>query len=102
MNEKSLGKVKKNGSHTNNTCTPCKAKTTKYLPELKSGEMDVQKAIREFEKQIAKEAKNNPKAFYGFHAYARGKMKTREGVADLDNAHGILLPRVRIKQECAQ
>ena len=43
------------------------------------------KAMRELEKQIAKEAKNNTKAFY---AYARRKMKTKEGVADLDVAQG--------------
>ncbi len=42
-------------------------------------------AKREFERQVAKEAKTNPKAFY---SYARSKMKTKDGVADLDNGKG--------------
>ena len=46
---------------------------------------ECKKAMREYEVQIAKEAKTNHKAFY---AYARNKTKTREGVADLDNAQG--------------
>jgi hypothetical protein len=43
------------------------------------------RAIREFEKKIAAEAKNNPKAFY---AYARSKLKTKEGIADLEDGKG--------------
>ena len=43
---------------------------------------EVRNAVREFEKQIAGEAKRNPKAFY---RYARSKMKTKSTVGDLDN-----------------
>ena len=35
----------------------------------------------------AKEAKLNPKAFY---AYARSKLKTKEGIPDLEDEHGKL------------
>ena len=43
------------------------------------------KAVRDFERQIAREAKKNPKAFF---AYARSKLKTKEGIADLDQDDG--------------
>ena len=42
-------------------------------------------AVKEHEKNIARNAKTNPKAFY---AYARSKLKTREGIADLKDARG--------------
>ena len=37
--------------------------------------------MNDFEKQLAKKVKNNPKAFY---AYERNKMKTKSRIADLD------------------
>ena len=40
------------------------------------------RAIREFEKQIAAEPKNNPKAFY---VYACSKLKTKDGIGHLDD-----------------
>lgn len=43
------------------------------------------RALKDFEKSIAKSAKSNPK---GFFAYARNKLRTREGVADLE-ADGV-------------
>lgn len=43
------------------------------------------KAVKEHEQAIAKEVKKNPKAFY---AYARSKMKTKEGVSDLVDDKG--------------
>ncbi len=42
-------------------------------------------AVREFERNIAKEAKHNPKAFY---SYARSKLKTKDNVADLIDEKG--------------
>ena len=43
------------------------------------------KAVKNYEKAIAREAQHNPKAFY---AYANSKMKTKEGVADLLDKEG--------------
>jgi hypothetical protein len=43
------------------------------------------KAVRDFERKLAQEAKTNPKAFY---AYARSKLKTKEGIADLEDGDG--------------
>ena len=43
------------------------------------------KALRDFEKKIAKEAKSNPKACY---AYARSKLRTKEIITDLVDEFG--------------
>ena len=48
---------------------------------------EVRKAVRDFERQIAGEAKANPKAFY---KYARSKMKTCSAVADLECLDGTM------------
>ena len=48
---------------------------------------EVRNAVREFEKQIAGEAKRNPKAFY---RYARSKMKTKSTVGDLERLDGTM------------
>ena len=47
----------------------------------------MRKAIRDFERQIAREAKANPKAFY---KYTRSKMKTCSAVADLERLDGTM------------
>ena len=48
---------------------------------------EVRNAVREFEKQIAGEAKLNPKAFY---RYALSKMKTKSTVGDLERLDGTM------------
>ena len=48
---------------------------------------EVRKAVQDFERQIAGEAKANPKAFY---KYARSKMKTCSAVADLERLGGTM------------
>ena len=48
---------------------------------------EVRNAVREFEKQIAGEAKRNPKAFY---RYVRSKMKTKSTVGDLERLDGTM------------
>ena len=42
-------------------------------------------ATRDYEKSVARQAKQNPKALY---AYVNSKMKTREGIADLVDGCG--------------
>ena len=44
------------------------------------------KAVKDYEKDIAKKVKTNPKAFY---AYAKTKMRTQEGIADLRDSSGV-------------
>ena len=46
---------------------------------------ETQRAIKEFEKSLAKEVKANPKAFY---RYAQSKLKTRPGIPDLVDSDG--------------
>ena len=46
---------------------------------------ECQKSQIRYEKDIAKQAKNNPKLFYG---YANSKIKSRTGVADLNKSDG--------------
>ena len=48
---------------------------------------ECRKAKREHERAIAKEAKENPKAFY---KYARSKLKVNATVGDLKKANGSL------------
>ena len=48
---------------------------------------EVRNAVREFEKQIAGEAKRNPKSFY---RYERSKMKTKSTVGDLERLDGTM------------
>ena len=48
---------------------------------------EVRKAVRDFERQIAREAKANPKALY---KYVRSKTKTRSAAADLERLDGTL------------
>ena len=54
------------------------------------------KAQRVFEKQIAKDAKKNPKAFW---SYVKAKSKTRDGVSDLEKDDGTLTENDQEKAE---
>ena len=46
---------------------------------------DCRRALKDFEKQVARSAKSNPKAFF---AYANSKLRTKETVADLRDSNG--------------
>ena len=48
---------------------------------------EIRKAKRDFEMGIARQAKNNPKAFYN---YSKSKLKTRAGVSDLKKSDGTV------------
>jgi len=50
------------------------------VKERNAAKRDIRRAVRDYEKSIAKEVKKNPKKFF---KYANSKMKTRSGVADL-------------------
>ena len=43
------------------------------------------RALKDFEKQVARSAKSNPKAFF---AYVNSKLRTKETVADLRDTNG--------------
>ena len=57
----------------------------KYAKCRNQSKNECRKADKEYEQNIAKEAKTNPKLFY---SYANGKMKVRDGIADLDTDDG--------------
>lgn len=57
----------------------------KYAKARNQAKSTCRKAIKQYEKKIAKEAKTNPKAFY---SYANSKLVTREGIADLIDDKG--------------
>ncbi|RLC07615.1 MAG: hypothetical protein DRI57_25640, partial [Deltaproteobacteria bacterium] len=56
-----------------------------YARARNQAKWTTRKAMQDFEKSIAKEAKSNPKAFY---KYAKSKIKTRTGVPDLKKPSG--------------
>lgn len=57
----------------------------KYARSRNQAKKACKKAVKDHEKEIAKNAKLNPKAFY---AYAKSKMNTKEGIADLVDVDG--------------
>ncbi len=56
-----------------------------YARARNQARWESRKAKRSFEKQLARESKSNPKAFYN---YVNGKLKTRAGVANLETKDG--------------
>ena len=57
----------------------------KYARCRNQAKSECRKADVEYEKNIAKQAKSNPKLFY---SYANSKLKVREGIGDLINDNG--------------
>lgn len=51
-----------------------------YAKARNQAKWECKKAVRDFERKIAQESKNNPKAFF---SYAKSKLNTKSGVADL-------------------
>ena len=87
-NEKALAMIEKK-RHAYQRCTQTRegkdhleyAKATNQAKAASRQTVTVQ----DFEKSVAREDKQNPKAFY---SYAKSKMKTREGIADLIDSCG--------------
>ena len=86
MNETALKKnLKRNVKYIKETYILEKEQPTwKYCKTRNQAKSCCKKALREFEKSIANEAKSNPNAFY---AYARSKLKTKSGIADLEDGN---------------
>lgn len=57
----------------------------RYAKARNQAKTACRKAIQDHEKSIARDAKRNPKAFF---AYAKSKMKVKEGLADLKDSDG--------------
>ena len=97
MNSKSLAKVKKK-YHTFKRYMDSREGEDylKYSQARNQSRWECRKAIRDFEKKIAAEAKKNPKSFY---RYARSKLKTKTTIADLVREDGSLASSDKEKAE---
>lgn len=56
-----------------------------YAKARNAAKTETRRAVRDFEKEVAKQAKKNPKAFY---RYVNSKLKTRTGVGNLRTKDG--------------
>ena len=65
-----------------------------YSRSRNQAKWQCRKAARDYERNIAKEAKSNPKRFYN---YSKKKMKTKSGIADLTEKDGFTASNNREK-----
>ena len=56
-----------------------------YTRSRNQAKNECRKADKEYQKNIARQAKSNPKLFF---SYANSKLKVREGIPDLENVNG--------------
>jgi Skp family chaperone for outer membrane proteins len=86
MNEKALAKVKKkHAAWRRYLQTRDGEEYAEYCKARNQARNATRRAVSDFEKQIAQEAKKNPKAFY---RYVQSKTKSRTGIGDLDTERG--------------
>ena len=86
LNDKALNKVKKKQAAYKRYMDTREGKDyLSYVTARNQAKSACRQAIKLHEKEIAKAAKSNPKAFY---AYAKSKLQTQEGIADLTNPNG--------------
>ena len=81
MNDKAYKKFRqKYFSHKRYRETPEGESYNNYARDRNQTRWEVKRAVRDYEKKLAYEAKQNPKAFY---KYASSKLKTRAKIPDL-------------------
>jgi len=86
MNEKALIKIKKKKAAFKRYMETKEGKDyLMYAKVRNQASTECKRAIKEYERSLAKKAQCNPKAFY---AYANSKLKTKQGVADLTDGEG--------------
>ena len=85
LNDKALTKVKKKREAYKRYMQTREGKDyLLYVKARNQVKSECRKSVKQHEKDIARAAKSNPKAFY---AYAKNKLQTREGVADLKDSN---------------
>ena len=67
-----------------------------YKKERNLAKLELRKAVKEYETEIAKRAKRNPKAFY---KYVNSKLKTRTGIPDLKTENGSAVVNDKVKAD---
>ena len=88
MNENAIKKVrKKHASWRRYVETKDGRDYVEYCKARNQAKWETRKAIREFEKKIAMEAKKNPKAFY---RYVSSQTKSRTGIPDLEEKDEVV------------
>ena len=88
MNGKALDKVRKKRQAFQRYLETQEGKEYKEYAKFRNqAKWEMKKAMKEFERKIAQEAKANPKAFF---KYAQSKLKTRVSVSDLKKPDGSL------------
>ena len=97
MNEKALSLVKKKHEAYKRYLSTREGQDYNYYAKCRNqAKWAVRKAKRQYEKNIAMQAKTNPKAFY---QYANSKLKSRSGIADLVQEDGTLTDSDKEKTE---
>ena len=97
MNDKAYTKVRrKYYSHKRYRTTPEGENYSAYARDRNQAKWEVKRAVREYEKKLALEVKQNPKAFY---KYASSKLKTRTTIPDLTMPDGTRTNTDRDKAE---
>lgn len=88
MNETALKKVRKKHAAWRRFVTTKDGKDyTAYCRARNHAKWETTKAVKEFEKRVAKEAKRNLKAFY---RYVSSQTKSRTGIPDLEENNETL------------
>ncbi len=97
MTTKALQKVKKkNQSYKRYLETREGRDYLEYAKARNQAKGACRSAVKDFEKKIAREARDNPKAFF---SYAKSKLKTRSSVPDLIKPDGAIASKDRDKAE---
>jgi len=86
MNERAFTKIKKKKeAFSRYKDTRDGQHYLEYVKARNAAKLEARKAVRCYEKEIAKRAKKNPKAFY---KYVNRKIKTKDSVGVLDSENG--------------
>jgi len=97
MNERAFSKIRKKRATFNRYKETREGKD--YLECTKArnaAKNEIRKAVRDYEKEIARKAKANPKAFY---QYVNSKTKSQTRIAELKSDDGHVLTTNRDKAE---
>jgi len=89
MNDRVLSRIKQKRSAFQLFCTTRDGQDyLNYAKARNSAKAEARKAVREYEHEIAKQSKRNPKSFF---RYVNSKLKTRSGLTDLKSDDGGII-----------
>lgn len=95
MNNRVMAKIKrKHSTFERYKLTKEGKEYVEYVKSRNSAKTEIRKAVKEYEQEIAKIAKKNPKAFY---RHVNNKLKTRPGIGDLQMDDGSEVVDAQLK-----